>query len=134
MKISKLETFVVNVRYLHDEVSSRIVRSGVTSVIVKLTADNGLIGWGESCGNIAHAGSIADAVQYAGHFLIGSDPWQREAAAFNFYKRGTWDRRMHSANFAFAGVDQALWDLCGKECGQPIYKMLGGALTQGQQG
>ena len=128
MKVIRLETFVVNVRYLHDEVSSRIVRSGVTSVIVKLTADNGLVGWGESCGNIAHAASIADAVHYAAAFVVGSDPWQREAAALNFYKRGTWDRRIHSANFAFAGVDMALWDLCGKECGQPIYRMLGGAL------
>ena len=55
LKISKLETFIVNVRYTHDEVSSRIVRSGVTEVVVKLTADNGLVGWGESCGNIANA-------------------------------------------------------------------------------
>ena len=58
MKVAKLETFIVNVPYLHDEVSSRIVRSGVTSVVVKLTADNGLVGWGESCGNIANAKSI----------------------------------------------------------------------------
>jgi glucarate dehydratase len=130
VKVAKLETFIVNVRYLHDEVSSRIVRSGVTSVVVKLTADNGLVGWGESCGNIANAKSIEEAVQYAAFFVIGSDPWQREAAAFNFYKRGTWDRRIHSANFAFAGVDQALWDLCGKECGQPIYRLLGGSMRE----
>ncbi len=128
MKVTNLETFIVNVRYQHDEVSSRIVRSGVTEVIVKLTADNGLIGWGESCGNIANARSIEEAVQYAAAFIVGADPWQREAAALNFYKRGTWDRRIHSANFAFAGIDMALWDLCGKECGQPIYRLLGGAL------
>ena len=128
LKISKLETFIVNVRYTHDEVSSRIVRSGVTEVVVKLTADNGLVGWGESCGNIANARSIEEAVQCAAAFTVGSDPWQREAAALNYYKRGTWDRRIHSANFAFAGVDQAMWDLCGKECRQPIYRLLGGAL------
>ena len=128
MKVTKLETFIVNVRYLHDEVSARIVRSGVTEVIVRLTADNGLVGWGESCGNIANARSIEEAVQYAAAFVVGSDPWQHEAAVLNFYKRGTWDRRIHSANFAFAGIDQALWDLCGKECSKPIYQLLGGAL------
>lgn len=128
MKVTKLETFIVNVRYLHDEVSARIVRSGVTEVIVRLTADNGLVGWGESCGNIANARSIEEAVQYAAAFVVGSDPWQHEAAVLNFYKRGTWDRRIHSANFAFAGIDQALWDLCGKECSKPIYRLLGGAL------
>jgi len=34
--------------------------------------------------------------------VVGADPWQREAITFNFYKRGTWDRRMHSANFEVA--------------------------------
>ena len=51
MKISNLETFIVNIAYTHEEVSSRIVRGGVTAVIVKLSADNGLVGWGEGCGD-----------------------------------------------------------------------------------
>ncbi len=128
MKISKLETFIVNVAYTHDEVSSRIVRGGVTAVIVKLTADNGLVGWGESCGNIADAASVEIAVKCAEPFVVGRDPWQRQAIARDFYKRGTWDLRTPSANFAFAGIDHALWDICGKQCGQPLYRLLGGAL------
>jgi L-alanine-DL-glutamate epimerase-like enolase superfamily enzyme len=127
VKITKLETFIVNVPYTHDEVSSRIVRGGVTAVIVKLTADNGLVGWGESCGNIADGASIELSVRCAEPFLIGRDPWQKEAIARDFYKRGTWDRRIQSANFAFAGIDHALWDICGKECGQPLYRLFGGA-------
>ncbi len=35
-----------------------------------------------------------------------------------------------TGNFAFAGIDQALWDLCGKACGQPLYRMFGGALRE----
>jgi glucarate dehydratase len=31
-----------------------------------------------------------------------------------------------TGNFAFAGIDMALWDLCGKACGQPVYNLLGG--------
>lgn len=127
MKITHLETFIVNVPYTHDEVSSRIVRGGVTAVIVKLTTDNGLVGWGESCGNIADAASIELTVRCAKPFLIGRDPWQRDAIAHDFFKRGTWDRRVQSANFAFAGIDHALWDLCGKECEQPLYRLFGGA-------
>ena len=32
-----------------------------------------------------------------------------------------------TGNFAFAGIDMAMWDLMGKEAGQPIYRMFGGA-------
>ena len=32
-----------------------------------------------------------------------------------------------TGNFAFAGIDMALWDLCGKAVGQPLYRMFGGA-------
>ena len=127
MKIVSLETYVVNVPYTHDEVSARIRRSGVTSIVVKLRADNGLVGWGESCGNIANAISVDEAVRYASAFVLGRSPWEREQIAHDFYKRGTWDRRMHTANFAFAGIDIALWDLCGKKAGQPIHRLLGGA-------
>ena len=38
---------------------------------------------------------------------------------------------LHSAQTvdnAVAGIDQALWDLCGKECGQLLYRLFGGAM------
>lgn len=44
MKIVGLETWTVSVPYVHDEISSRVARSGVTDTIVRLTADNGLTG------------------------------------------------------------------------------------------
>ena len=47
MKIDRLQTFIVSVPYLHAEVSSRIHRGGVTDVIVKLTTDDGAVGWGD---------------------------------------------------------------------------------------
>ena len=51
MKVTGLETFVCSIPYTHDEVSSVLARGGVSNVIVKLTADNGLVGWGETCGS-----------------------------------------------------------------------------------
>jgi len=48
MKIDRLQTFIVSVPYLHDEVSSRVHRGGVTDVIVKLTTDDGAVGWGRA--------------------------------------------------------------------------------------
>ncbi len=48
MKIAKLEAFPVRVPYKLTEKSSLIARDGVTDVIVKLTSDDGLVGWGKS--------------------------------------------------------------------------------------
>ena len=127
MKIDRLQTFIVSVPYLHDEVSSRIHRGGVTDVIVKLTTDDGAVGWGESCSG-ADVASVEKAVVSAEPFLIGRDPWDGEAIFQDFFKTGLWDFRAPTGYFAFAGIDQALWDLRGKAAGQPIYRLLGGAL------
>ena len=59
-------------------------------------------------------------------FVIGRDPWDTEAIARDVYRTGLWDYRSTTGNFAFAGIDMALWDLCGKECGQPLYRLFGG--------
>jgi glucarate dehydratase len=129
MKIVGLDTWIVSVPYVHDEISSRVARSGVTDTIVRLTADNGLIGWGEcTCG--PDAASIEQAVQSFRPLLLGRDPWQSAAIARDFFHTALWDLRPASGNFAFAGIDQALSDLCGKECGQPLYRLFGGALRE----
>ncbi|HLJ12189.1 MAG TPA: mandelate racemase/muconate lactonizing enzyme family protein, partial [Planctomycetaceae bacterium] len=103
--------------------------SGVTDTIVRLTADNGLVGWGE-CTTGPDAASVEQAVRSAAPFVIGRDPWQSEAIARDFFRTALWDHRPQTGNFAFAGIDQALWDLCGKACGQPLYRLFGGALRQ----
>lgn len=127
MKINRLEFIPVSVPYKHREVSSQVQRDGVTDVVVKATTDDGLVGWGESCSG-ADAASVEAAVKAAVPFVLGRDPWQMEAMARDFFKLGLWDLRPMTGAYAFAGIDMALWDLCGKACGQPLYRLLGGAL------
>ena len=55
--------------YLHDEISSRVARGGVTDTIVRLTADNGLVGWGE-CTSGPDVASIEQAVRSASPFVL----------------------------------------------------------------
>ena len=64
----------------------------------------------------------------AGRFVVGRDRCHTGAIARDFFGRGLWDYRARTGNFAFAGIDQALWDLCGKDCGQPLYRLMGGPL------
>ena len=126
MKITKLEAFPLSIRYTRKEVSALIAREGVSDVIVKLTADNGLVGWGEACMNSETIG-IQKAVEAAAPFVVGRDPWDSEAIARDFFIGGGWQFQPMTGNFAFAGIDMAMWDLMGKEAGQPIYRMFGGA-------
>jgi len=46
MKIVDLQTIPVRIPYKHAEVSSLIDRSGIVDIVVKITTDNGLVGWG----------------------------------------------------------------------------------------
>ena len=43
---------------------------------------------------------------------------------------GAWQFQPMTGNFAFAGIDMALWDPCAKACGQPLYRLFGGAMRE----
>jgi len=129
MKIVKFEAFPVRVPYRHVEKSSVIARSGVTDVILKLTADNGLVGWGETT-RAADAAGIESAVKAMAPVVLGRDPWDREAIQRDLYVAGLWNFQAMTGNFAYAGIDMAMWDLCGKQAGEPLYRLLGGALRE----
>ena len=42
------------------------------------------------------------------------------------FTHGLWQFRAGTGNFAWAGIDMALWDICGRACGQPLWRLLGG--------
>ena len=95
-------------------------------VIVKvLTSEPGLYGIGCATHGerpLAVATAIND---YLKPFVIGrnvediEDIWQ-SAYVSSYFRSGV------TLNNALAGIDGALWDICGKRAGMPVYKMLGG--------
>jgi glucarate dehydratase len=42
---------------------------------------------------------------------------------------GLWDYRIQTGNFAYAGLDTAMWDLAGKAADLPLWRLLGGRGT-----
>jgi len=56
--------------------------------------------------------------------LIGTDPFMIQQT---WQRMRTW-QRLHPSftGRSLCAMDNALWDICGKKCGQPVYKLLGG--------
>jgi len=125
VKVAKVETIPVSVPYRHREVSAQVARDGVSDVLVKVTTDDGLIGWGEACCG-ADTASVDAALQAMTPFVVERDPWNREAMRRDAFTHGLWQFRSGTGNFAWAGIDMALWDVCGRACGQPLWHLLGG--------
>src|SRR5262245_15344934 len=126
MKVTRIEPMIVNIPN-RGEGERPAGRNGVTAVLVRVETDSGIVGWGE--GSVgANAESVYEAVRAAIPIVRGRDPWSRQAIADDFFTLGQWSSawRPAGANYAYAGVDMALWDICGQDCGQPLYNLLGG--------
>ncbi|MFP6647403.1 MAG: mandelate racemase/muconate lactonizing enzyme family protein, partial [Candidatus Latescibacterota bacterium] len=97
------------------------------TTLVKITTDQGIIGWGEAHAPAApavHAKVITDLLA---PILIGQDArnigplWERmySSQRLRGYATGFFTE-------SIAGVDIALWDILGKFVGVPLYQLLGG--------
>lgn len=126
-RITAIECIPVSIPYTHREVSAQVRRDGVTDIIVKVTTNDGLIGWGESCSG-ADVVSVEAALHAMQPFVVGRSPWESEAIRAELWLRGIWQFRKPTASFAYAGIDMALWDICGKMTDQPLYNLLGGKM------
>lgn len=129
MRIASLDIYPVNAAYTHPEISALTARRGITQIIVKLTTDDGLIGWGESP-RTADAVNIARAIEAMAPFVTGRDPWDKDAIWRDIDRTGLWAFQPVTRNIAYSGIDLALWDLTGKACGMPLYKLFGGAVRE----
>lgn len=98
----------------------------VQPVLVKVHTDGGITGIGETflddpSGDSAR--SAAAGIQALGNHLIGEDPREVTRLWNELYvhvKRGVKGYR------ALSALDEALWDIVGKDAGKPLYQLLGG--------
>lgn len=97
------------------------------AVLVKVTTNQGLVGWGECHAPAAprmQATIISDLFRPQ---LIGEDARQVEALWHRLYSSERVRGYSTGAHLeAMAGVDLALWDILGKFVGVPVYRLLGG--------
>src|SRR6476659_7423615 len=100
--------------------------AGLRLTVVKIVTDqDGLYGYG--CGTYTQRADLVNLAveKYLKPFLIGKpvdrieDTWQA------MYNSSYW-RNGPTLNNAMSGVDQALWDIKGRQAGLPVFQLLGG--------
>src|SRR5262249_28359470 len=97
------------------------------STLVKISTDEGLVGWGEECPfsptyMVAFAEGARAGIQLMGPALIGADPRQIE----DVYAR--MDSVLYGHAYAKSPIDIACWDILGQATGLPLSDLLGGAV------
>jgi D-galactarolactone cycloisomerase len=96
-------------------------------VLVEVTTDEGVTGWGEALCQGLQPPEIAAATVGALRALVeGDDPLQPEVLWHRLYHH-TRDYGMKGAVIgAISGIDIALWDIAGKVRGASVAELLGG--------
>ncbi len=111
MKIVRFETFLAN--------------SGLRNYLfIRLTTDTGLTGIGEASLEWQEKTVETICHEWLAERMIGRDPFDIEATIGGLIR----DQYQGGATIltAISGAEVAMWDIIGKACQQPVYKLLGG--------
>ncbi|MEL6983262.1 MAG: mandelate racemase/muconate lactonizing enzyme family protein [Actinomycetota bacterium] len=122
MRIENHEVLVVGTPPPH--------RGGRYFIFVKLTTDDGLVGWGEVYSATFSPAVVSAMVdEICERHVHGIDPHRIEHLWRTVYARGYTGRPDLSLVSVLSGIELALWDLIGKAAGKPVHDLLGGRVT-----
>ncbi|WP_042886096.1 mandelate racemase/muconate lactonizing enzyme family protein [Cupriavidus necator] len=132
MKIGNIEAIVLRIPFTVGGVSAAGVWGGAgmqvaDSLLVKVTTDDGLVGWGETFGFVGISAVKAAIEQMLAPACIGRDAAQIEALGLDLQRRFHVFGRSGAIFYGLSALDIALWDICGKAAGLPLHRLLGGA-------
>jgi D-galactarolactone cycloisomerase len=98
------------------------------AVMVKVTTEDGIVGWGESHHGRAHT-AVAKLLQTTlRQLVLGMDAFDTTGVWAKIYKYQLASHGMGAGcALAMSGLDMALWDAKGKALKLPLYRLLGGA-------
>ena len=95
----------------------------MSSGLVKIETDAGLVGYGPGEGGPQARSVIAALERDSGLGLIGKDPL---AIRVHFHNMFYAHAQREPQPYTWSGIDMALWDLAGKILNKPVSRLLGG--------
>ena len=132
MKITRIRIYKTGLPYVGGTYgwgAGNKIGTAQASVVV-IDTDAGLQGCGEftPCGEnymVAHSEGVEALARLVAPHLLGEDP--RQVGRLEQLMDGL----VQGHGYAKAPFDAAFWDILGQACGQPVWMLLGGKLTDG---
>ena len=131
MIISKIETFPLRIPFKAGSASADAVwgdkeSPAADSLLVKVTTDDGLEGWGEAFGFRAVTSAKLAVDELIAPHCIGEDAARIGPLMLQVQKKLHIFGRGGPLFYGLSAVDIALWDIAGKAANAPVCRLLGG--------
>ena len=125
MKIKEIEIYAIQLPLHNPFIVSYASYDSIPSIIIKLTTDTGLVGYGEAVADDHVTGESWESTYTVlkntlAPKLIGMNPAHME----KIHER--MDAAIYGVPSAKAAIDIACYDVVGKALGIPVYDLLGG--------
>ncbi len=125
MKIKQVDLFAIELPLNNPFVVSYGGYNRIQSIIVKITTDNGIVGYGEAVPDMYVTGETVESTyNILAHTLapsiIDENPLNIERI------HDLMDEMIFGVSTAKAAIDIACYDVAGKSAGLPVYMLIGG--------
>ncbi|EFV74396.1 dipeptide epimerase [Cytobacillus oceanisediminis] len=125
MKINTIETFRAAVPLKKPfKTALRTVETAET-IVVKVTCDNGIAGWGEAPPTVVITGDSLSSIESAIHHVLKPMLVNKSLLNYEDIFQGIQSALIGNSS-AKAAVDMALYDCLAQQCKLPLYQFLGG--------
>lgn len=127
MNITSIETIAVAIPYKHDGALTGFggtVWPKMSYLLIKVTTEDGLTGWGEAFGYNAIPATIAAMETIVKPLAQGQDTADIAALMHKLKKPLHIFGRSGPVQYALSGLDIALWDIAGKRAGKSVAALL----------
>ena len=108
--------------------ASRLLAPRRACALVKLTLDNGVVGWGEALGPPE---ATAGYWKMLAGYYRGTDPFDREIVWQQILGRHYHLGIQNGMVVAYSGINVAIYDALARTIGVPLHKLLGGKARNG---